>query len=136
MAGCNFTLDADRPDGHYPNYQVSDVAILRIKTDPQQPNRKLCRKRWFRKPGDHSYKYQGETDLRSTDSNGVSVQSTYIPNKPSIFGDYIDRYYICDCPAQYDLSIYSVTSKELMETKLAELSDQVEEPIEELKSVV
>ena len=136
MTDCNFSLDAARPDGYFPNYQFGNVAILRLRTHPKQINQRVCRKRWFKKFGEKRYTYQGEVTLGTTDSNGIFVKYAYIPDDPNLHGYYHDKYYICDCPQRWDVLSYSVGSRELMKAELTELSDKVEESIEKVKSLV
>lgn len=135
MTNCDFSIDAARPDGYFPSYQSGNVAILRIRTYPQQIKREACRKRWFKKFGERRWTYQGKTSLGYTDENGVLVRYAYIPNAPDLFGHYYDEYSICDCPNKDNLT-YTIGSQELTKPESAELSEEVKEPLEKVGSLV
>ena len=111
MTDCDFSLVAKRPDGYFPNYLPGQLAILVIRTGPnKQVNRKVYRKRRFRKLGEQNWVLQEDMLLGNTDENGVFIKYAYLPDDPNLIGDYQDTYFDPECSRE-DYLNYTIHPK-------------------------
>ena len=87
------TVDAFRPDGNYPKYQLGDLAVLVVKTNV--PDIAVYRGRHKRPLSGGSYQSYGWTYLGQTQpgpfgQEGWLINALTLPDDPNLLGDYID----------------------------------------------
>ncbi len=141
----NFTVNAERynlggsgiPGGSSTKYYPGDLALLVIKTNPYQLNQSVWRRRYYRKNPTTPYYYQESVELGSTsEQDGVFVNWAVIPDKSSLFGEYLDIYHVPNTSGPSDLLFFSICPTNEREVLLKKISEEVKEVSQEVQELL